>query len=315
MRGTRVAGVGAMMIVTCVGGARALGGITVATVPVGNAGNAADTRTDDDGTTGYGGVAYAYRIGTYEVTNSQYTAFLNAVGGSDFYGLYSIKMPGISRAGDYGSYTYTTVDGRGDLPVTYVSWGDAARFANWLHNGQPTGEQNNGTTEDGAYTLTAAGITNCTVTRNAGATWALPSENEWYKAAYYQPAAQGGFMTNYWLFPISDNAIAPEDANYRSGTMVGDTKNVGSYDANFYGTYDMAGNVFEWNEAALPGKLRGIRGGSFVFSENFLKATRRESAGPLNEGDDTGFRVVQLPGPGTLGLLAICGVAGVRRRR
>ncbi|MFN9971722.1 MAG: PEP-CTERM sorting domain-containing protein, partial [Phycisphaerae bacterium] len=89
---------------------------------------------------------------------------------------------GITRSGSSGSYTYATVSGRANNPVNFVSVWDATRFANWWHNGQPTGAQDNSTTEDGAYTLTAGGITANTVTRNAGWQWALTSENEWYRA-------------------------------------------------------------------------------------------------------------------------------------
>ena len=47
-------------------------------MPVGNPGNAADTEVMyTDGTTGYGSVGYNYRIGTTEVTNSQYVEFFN----------------------------------------------------------------------------------------------------------------------------------------------------------------------------------------------------------------------------------------------
>ncbi|MGA2256961.1 MAG: hypothetical protein ABSG53_20100, partial [Thermoguttaceae bacterium] len=60
--------------------------IPMATVPVGNAGNAADT------TTGYGAVSYDYNIGTYDVTLTQYTAFLNSVASTDTYGLYDTNL-------------------------------------------------------------------------------------------------------------------------------------------------------------------------------------------------------------------------------
>ena len=71
-----------------------------------------------------------------------------------------------------------------------MSFWDACRFANWLQNGQPKGMQGAGTTETGAYTLTAAGINNNTVVRNANWKWAVPSEDEWYKAAFYKGAGQ-----------------------------------------------------------------------------------------------------------------------------
>jgi sulfatase modifying factor 1 len=119
--------------------------ITIATVPVGNPGNAPDT-------TGFGEVDYAYNIGEYDVTSSQYTAFLNAVAATDTYGVYNSAMnapmyattsgnPGIIQSGSSGSYTYSVTAGRGNYPVTDVTFWDATRFANWLDNGQPTGAE------------------------------------------------------------------------------------------------------------------------------------------------------------------------------
>ena len=60
---------------------------------VGNPGNPADART------GYGAVGYSYRIGKYEVTNSQYAEFLNAVAATDTYNLYSDRMTIDTRGG------------------------------------------------------------------------------------------------------------------------------------------------------------------------------------------------------------------------
>lgn len=144
----------ALACVLCLPGQRSWAAVTIATVPVGNAGNLNDI-------TGHGAVGYQYRIGTHEVTVGQYTAFLNAVAAADTYGLYNTKMAtdlnvaGIARAGVPGAYTYSDI-GSPNKPVTYVSWSDAVRFANWLHNGQPKGLQNANTTEDGAYSLNGA---------------------------------------------------------------------------------------------------------------------------------------------------------------
>jgi hypothetical protein len=133
----------------------------ILTVPVGNPGNANDTHG-----AGYGGVAYAYNMGKYEVTAGQYAEFLNAVAGVDTYGLYNTAMwthgygcqierfDGTGTAGD--PYQYRVAGDWADRPVNYVSWGDAARFANWLQNGQPTGAQDLTTTEDGSYYLNGA---------------------------------------------------------------------------------------------------------------------------------------------------------------
>ena len=159
-------------------------------VTVGNPGNAADPLT------GLGAVGYTYQIGTYDVTLNQYVAFLNAVATpSDPYGLYASKMAtsfpsvGISQSTNgSGGYTYSVI-GDGNVPVFDVTWGDAARFCNWLQNGQPVAAEGNGTTETGAYTLTGTSNASYTgMTRNPGAVYCLPSLNEWYKAAYYNGA-------------------------------------------------------------------------------------------------------------------------------
>ena len=84
----RVFAVTAALALLCLG-SLAQANITIATVPVGDAGNAPDTAVMKDGTTGYGSVAYNYNIGKYDVTAGQYTAFLNAVAATDTYGLYN----------------------------------------------------------------------------------------------------------------------------------------------------------------------------------------------------------------------------------
>jgi len=181
--------------------------ITIPTVPIGNPGNGNDPLTGNL----YGGVAYSYRIGTTEVTNAQYVAFLNAKAASDPLALYSPLMGslvrgGITQSGVSGGFTYAATTNMADKPVNFVSWYSSIRFANWLNNGQGTGA-----TETGAYTLgplnpDGTPVNVDSITRNAGATWFLTSENEWYKAAYYQPAAQGGDADNYWLYPTASNS-------------------------------------------------------------------------------------------------------------
>jgi formylglycine-generating enzyme required for sulfatase activity len=312
----------AALAVVAVGGLSAslASAIIIPTVPIGNPGNAPDTRIMSDGTAGYGSVAYAYNIGATEVTNAQYTAFLNSVAATDTHSLYNTNMAGssggITRSFGPGPYTYATVPGRGNYPVNYVSFWDSLRFANWLHNGQPTGAQNASTTEDGAYTLTPNGIAANTTSRNANWQWAVTSEDEWYKAAYHQPATQGGDGDDYWLYPTSSNSVpTPAEANF--GNVVGDTVPVGSYAANFYGAFDMGGNVWEWNETILFGTTRALRGGSFlnpVF--NAAADTRNAHQLPTIEHSGLfGFRVVQVPGPASVALLGLGGVMAARRRR
>jgi formylglycine-generating enzyme required for sulfatase activity len=266
--------------------------ITIDSVPVGHAGNAADP------TTGYGAVEYDYGIGKYEVTLDQYTAFLNAVAKTDTYGLYNEDMSsfpnitGISRSGASGTYSYSVI-GSGNRPVTFVSWYDSARFVNWLHNGQPTGLQAVGTTESGAYTLN--GNTEL-ITRNAGWKYSLPSEDEWYKAAYHQPLSLGGDSDNYWLYPTRSN-MPPYSTNNVGGSTIyssgqQDAADVGSsrWVSGFYGTFDQAGNVWEWNDATI-GSDRGLRGGAWDFIVDKMRSSDRCNLAPASEGNVIGFRV------------------------
>jgi hypothetical protein len=155
--------------VVCVSLVSAASAATTDTVSVGNPGNPGDTRYPSGGVPSFGGVDYTYNIGKYEVTAGQYTEFLNAVAATDTYGLYNTSMgnvpalgANIQRSGSSGSYTYSVAADWADRPVNYVSWGDSARFSNWLHNGQPTGPQGLSTTEDGSYFLNGAtSIRNC----------------------------------------------------------------------------------------------------------------------------------------------------------
>lgn len=266
-------------------------------VNVGNPGNAADT-------TGYGAVGYAYQIGKYEVTNAQYGAFLNAKGASNSGGIYSSNMSsyGITQVGSSGSFTYSVTTALANRPVVYVSWFDAARFANWMMNGQGSGDM-----ETGAYTLN--GATSGIITANIGAQVYIPSENEWYKAAYYNAAT-----TSYSLYPNGQNTISTADANYSSS---GST-NVGNYsaDASSYGTFDQGGNALEWNDSVHSGTQRGLRGAAWSNSETSLRSSTRSSNAPPTEFFAIGFRVASVPEPTSMLLSMFAGgMMLIRRKR
>ena len=140
----------------CVTQAQAAPPVVIETVTVGNPGNAGDPQQFQGI---FGAVDYVYAIGKYEVTAGQYAAFLNAVAATDTVRALRREMwthaegCKIERTGSPGSYAYSVAPDRANRPVNFVSWGDAARFANWLHNGQPTGAQDLTTTEDGSYFL------------------------------------------------------------------------------------------------------------------------------------------------------------------
>jgi formylglycine-generating enzyme required for sulfatase activity len=287
--------------------------VVVQFVRVGDAGNAADTSP-----AGYGAVGYEYRIGTYEVTIGQYTKFLNAVAKTDTYGLYNtfmgtdLNIAGISRSGSPGSYTYAVMNNGGDSsnrPITYVRWFDAARFANWMHNGQPMGAQNASTTEDGAYTLNGA-TEGTAPAKNAVVRFYIPTENEWYKAAYYKG---GSTNAGYWDYATkSDSApgntigSGANQANYYAGDFAVTQSesysesqnyltNVGAFtnSASYYGTFDQSGNVYEWSDLdGTAGSSRGLRGGYWGdFNAFSLSSSSRGATGPSSEGGSIGFRL------------------------
>jgi formylglycine-generating enzyme required for sulfatase activity len=253
-------------------------GVQVQWVTVRDPGNRPDTDVmSSDRTTGYGAVPYRYRISKYDVTNAQYAAFLNAVASkSDPYLLFYPCMDrtqcyhmgsGIERTGDAGNYHYAAQAGRARRPVNYVNLFMSMRFANWMNNGQ-----GDASTETGAYTLRGGTVvpTNAfALHRNAGAQIYLPSEDEWYKAAYYDPT-----LHRYYDYPAgTDEPMAcavpgntPNTANCGSATnsanpanpglpppadwFYGDVTDVGAYSqsASPNGTYDQGGNVFQWTD-------------------------------------------------------------------
>jgi formylglycine-generating enzyme len=303
-------------------------------VTVGNPGNAGEWSGGSYG--GYGpdricgAVGYNYQIGKYEITAGQYTEFLNAKAKSDPYRLYSTNMANpdnyvwgcnIQRLGNDGSYAYSVASDWVNRPVNYVSFWDAARFTNWLNNGQ-----GNGDTETGAYTLNSYnGYDGRAIARNAGAQWFLPSLDEWYKAAYHK---NDGVTGNYWDYPtksdtppgrdMSETTNPGNNANYyvdSNSCPIDSGKYYTTIAGQFglsdspYGTFDQGGNVWEWNEAIVEEGVgyawRGLRGGSFDYWSYYFAASACGRYGcPPDESCDIGFRVASVPEPGSLAMLA-----------
>jgi formylglycine-generating enzyme required for sulfatase activity len=291
--------------------------LVIETVPVGNPGNAGDP-IQFQGT--FGAVDYVYAIGKYEVTAGQYAAFLNAVAATDTYALYDARMwtheagCKIERTGSPGSFAYAVAPDWANRPVNFVSWGDAARFANWLHNGQPSGAQDPTTTEDGSYFLD--GMTSDEeledVVREPDASWVVPTEDEWYKAAYHK---NDGATGNYWNYPtranngVSNALVDPDPGN--NATFSGPTATdytigapyyrteVGAHEnsAGPYGTFDQGGNVQEFNETVPEPDIRGIRGGSWFWGNILGRWDRPVDMHSSDQFSDLGFRVANLAGP------------------
>lgn len=319
--------------------------ITLEMVPIGNAGNA----PYGDLGANVGGVAYPFRIAKYEVTAGQYAEFLNAVAGDDPHGLYNDQMndplnplrTNILRTGSSPNFTYSVPVDWADRPVNYVSLWDAARFANWLHNGQPTGPQGPGTTEDGAYHDVG---NEALFGRNAGAKFFLPTEDEWFKAAYHDKTA--GLANSYFSYPTGGTPSGMPGNDISEATRPGNNANyaitnrppfppvyaigppyyrtvVGEFElsASPYGTFDQGGNVFEWTETFRttdfggPGYVR--RGGSFDSPVDTLNLQVGGVQPASTELWYIGLRVASIPEPNSavLGVLGLLTIAHRRRTK
>jgi formylglycine-generating enzyme required for sulfatase activity len=277
---------------------------------IGNPGNIADTT---GGPNPAGSVPNAYRIGKFEVSRSMIEK-ANAAGGL------FLQMADMSAAGGNGP----------DKPATGISWFDAAKFVNYL---------NTSTGNMPAYKFDALGLQQLwqpsdpgynpnNLFRNSRAKYFLPSMDEWYKAAYYNPAT-GSY------FDYATGSNAPPTA-VASGTAAGTAvwnQPFASGPANImvagglssYGTMAQSGNVYEWDETEadlvndVTTNARGVRGGNWddVFPSGMSSSNRSFSFGPSSGSlVFVGFRVASvIPEPGTPMLAALACAALLMYKR
>ncbi len=225
-------------------------------VAIGDPGNAPDVDYPRVGA--FGAVAHAFEIGRHKVSNAEYVAFLNAAAKTDPHDLFHPRMR-IRRAGYEGDYSYSAYPASARAAVTYVSWHDALRYCNWVHGGD---------VESGAYAF--AGQTRVGV-RESGARYFLPTEDEWYKAAYYDPKAKA-----YRLLPLRNMHALHGDEKLPPKSS--------------YGMLGAADSVWEWTESKVGDQFRGLRSGSW-FQGNNPQAKGRFYSNPDLELGHVGFRV------------------------
>lgn len=322
--------------------------LPIGTVYVGNTGNLADPLT------GNGAVNYGYYIGTTEVTNAQYAAFLNAVdpAGSNPNGVYNSNMsspiPVIKGGIDFNAAAvagskYAPKPNFADKPVNYVSFYDAARFANWVMTGN---------TETGFYNFSGVNSIASQGTHGSGFGGnyvAIASSAEWYKAAYHKNDGDTGnyfkYATSSDILPTVATANATGDianpgdnvANYNFGANwngtdtaepgeeLGNVTTVGSAgpgSASPYGTYDQSGNVLEWTDLSNAAGKREMRGGSLWLDGSYLGSNYTTDYLAHLGGSSLGFRLTSLtpitavPLPGAMFLMApgLVGILGLGRR-
>ncbi len=314
---------------------------------VGNPGNPGNTVSGTAGPSspsGLGAVSAVFRMAATETTNAQYAEFLNAVdpNGTNPRGVYVLSMGtsslgGITFSNGAGSGAkYSVKAGApsgapagtnyGSMPVNFVTWFSAARFVNWLNNGQPSGTSAAASMEIGAYTLNSATSGNIVV-RNANAQVFLPSVNEWYKAAYYS-----GSNSTYTLYPTRSNAVPTATvsnvtlnnaANYNSAMT--SPRNVGTFvnTTSAYGLFDMLGNITEMtdNTGLAASTSMRLMGGPWTATASAwnAKGTATNFLGS-SSAQNLGFRVAAVPEPGTialagLGIASLFGLDWMKRRK
>ncbi len=283
------------MTVANVASAELIRGIDIDFVTIGNAGNTADT----GGTPGSGAVSYEYRIGKYEVTNAQW----NDVGS---------LSGGLPTGNPYNAYNAGATYTGNQQPTNNVSWYEAVQFCNYLTSGDKSQGvyQFNGSNNNPGDFL---GINRSAAEATYGTIYFLPTEDEWYKAAYYKPSGSG-----YSLYANGTNTAPAHDSAsnyYRGGHGPYSTPwNVGTGTEEQNGTFDMMGNLREWNETLYEGWMRGFEGGSFLHTDAVLASTYQTYYNPEYQDYRVGFRVASVPEPTTLLLLGV-GAVVLRRNR
>lgn len=257
-------------------------------VDIGGAGNAAD------GT--YGAVGYNYRIGQKEVTIDQFSKaraedVLISNGNEDY----------------WNSLGQTVGTG---APASRVSAYEAMKFSNWLTTGSAI---------TGVYQFSANGLTLLSIDRSFrngdDLAYVLPSEDEWYKAAYYKPVNDGSY--SLYANGSNDAGDLVHGAGgwnyYVSGIPSMWETGDGALEQN--GTYDMMGNVFEWNESIIDVTNRVYRGGSAYAQSLGMRSAVRAGEDPTTEIFTTGFRVAAIPEPSSIMLICMTGGLALLIRR
>ena len=141
----------------------------------------------------------------------------------------------------YGSWQNTSFPQTDRHPVTCVSWDDAQAYVSWL-------------------------------SRTTGATYRLPTEAEWERAA------------------AGSERGCDEERTGNHGTCP-----VGSYGANSVGLSDMVGNGREWTEDCWEGNCRRrvLRGGSWFHIAKFQRPGARAWEVANYGSFNIGFRVAR----------------------
>lgn len=256
-----------------------------------------------------GSVPYVFRMGQHEISRAMVDMATTA-------GHLGITLDPM---------TYVPAGPRPNMPATHVSWNEAARFVNWMNASHGFSPAYKFATQPGQAGYDAnenillwepgdGGYDAGNPFRNRSARYFLPSEDEWYKAAYYDPNANNG-NGRYWNYATGSDAPPRRVA---SGTAAGtavygqpdwrgpaDVTQAGGLSP--YGVMGMGGNVFEWQETGFDlandnaAARRGIRGGGYAYTDYMTSAFRIAETPEFQSGDYLGFRVASAIEPSATG--------------
>jgi sulfatase modifying factor 1 len=270
----------------------------------------------------------SFYMGRCKVTNRQYCDYLNSANSQ---GLITVISGAVYKPGSWNTYPYcdtSTYDSDSQIaysggvftvrtkngrdmsndPMVEVSWYGAAAYSNW--RSQQEGKEH-------CYDLSTW---NCDFSKKG---YRLATEAEW------EYAARGGLsgrrfpwgdtishsQANYYSYWSRGHPYYPYDVNPTEGyhpdwdDVYPYTSPGGSFAANGYGLYDMAGNVWEWcndwygidyyyyspsNNPTGPitGTPRVLRGGCWIDDAYFCRVALRTFDWPLYRDGDMGFRLI-----------------------
>ncbi len=267
----------------------------------------------------------SFYMGRYEITNQQYCDYLNSAFGTGIYfsggivygtgnnqpycDTHSIDSDSQIEYNDVsGTFSVREKSGRdmSDDPMVQVSWYGAAAYCNWRSS------------EEGYESCYDLSTWDCNFANNV---YRLPTEAEWEYAARAGlsgkrfPWADPNIShsrANYYADPVSYPYDESATSKYHPAWDDGIwpyTSPVGTFSANGYGLYDMAGNVWEWcndsydsnyyntspydnpeGPASRTGRV--LRGGGWSYSADHCRVTRRSGISPDRRYGQGGFRIV-----------------------
>lgn len=272
---------------------------------IGNPGNADDNQGNPNPA---GGVSYYYRISTTEISRDM------------------VEKANVEAGLNITLFDLSLLGGNlPNRPATGVSWFEAARFVNWLNTSQ--GYQ-------AAYNFDSNGdfqiwsladawqVDGVNLFRHRNARYWLPSVDEWYKAAYFNPlnSTYSTFANGLDVPPIATGGgTLSNTAVYNQQLLQGPAEVLNAGGPSPFGVMGLEGNAWEWQETEVDLQNndstaeRILRGGSWASPQTALSRSvwADPPSFPVNQGTDVGFRVAgfsnanAVPEPSSFALLSL----------